>query len=137
MQSMAAEAGFDVKVRTTEFASSLDADDRGDFQAHLIGWSGRADADGNMWNATHTGAPLNYSGYSNPIVDAALEQARAVTDVSARAALYAKAAARTEEDLPIMYLYHPKNIAVLSSKLTGFVPVPDGMLRLRGVGMSK
>jgi peptide/nickel transport system substrate-binding protein len=137
LQAMLAEAGIELKLNTMEFASGLDAADRGDFETYLIGWSGRADADGNTWNATHTGAPLNYSGYSNPIVDAALEQARAVTDVSARAALYAKAAARTEEDLPIMYLYHPKNIAVLSSKLSGFVPVPDGMLRLRGVGMSK
>ncbi len=59
IQSMAAEAGFDVKVRTTEFASSLDADDRGEFTSHLVGWSGRADPDGNTWNFVHTGAPLN------------------------------------------------------------------------------
>jgi peptide/nickel transport system substrate-binding protein len=137
LQAMLAEAGIDLKLNTMEFAASLDAADRGDFETYLIGWSGRADADGNMWNATHTGAPLNYSAYSNPIVDAALEQARAVTDVSARAAFYAKASAQTEADLPIMYLYHPKNIAVLSSKLTGFVPVPDGMLRLRGVAFAK
>jgi len=37
-----------------EFAASLDADERrADYQAHLIGWSGRADADGNLWSSPH------------------------------------------------------------------------------------
>ncbi len=137
LQAMLAEAGIELKLNTMEFAASLDAADRGDFETYLIGWSGRADPDGNMWNATHTGGPLNYSGYGSPIVDAALEQGRALTDIPGRAAQYAKAAAQTHADLPIMYLYHPRNIAVMSSRVTGFVAVPDGMLRLRGVGMAR
>ena len=38
---MTREAGFEVKIRTMEFASSLQAGYAGDFQAYLIGWSGR------------------------------------------------------------------------------------------------
>ena len=40
IQSMAAEAGFDVHIQAMEFASSLQAPQRGDYQAYMIGWSG-------------------------------------------------------------------------------------------------
>ena len=53
IQSMASEAGFDVKIKAMEFASSLQAAYAGDFQAYLIGWSGRSDPDGNMWQMLH------------------------------------------------------------------------------------
>ena len=135
IQSMAAEAGFDVKLVATETSALLDAGDRGDFQGMMIYWSGRADADGNLWNFVHSGGPLNYPGYSNKDVDGWLEQAREVTDIPARRALYAKVAEQTAQDMPIMYLFTPKNLVGLSAKLTGFVPVPDGLIRIQGMAM--
>jgi peptide/nickel transport system substrate-binding protein len=137
IQSMEAEAGFDVQVQQMEFASSLDAADRGDFEAYLIGWSGRPDADGNLWNFLHTGGPLNYPAYSDKDMDAWLDGARATTDLAARRALYAKVAAQTERDLPIMYLYSPQLVMGMTAKLSGFVPVPDGLIRLAGMKLAK
>ncbi len=55
IQSMVKEAGFDLHINMMEFAASLDAEDRGDFEAYLIGWSGRVDPDGNTWSFLHTG----------------------------------------------------------------------------------
>src|SRR6202011_1362501 len=49
LQSMAAEAGFDLKIRLIEFATSLKQAQAGEFQAFLIGWSGRIDPDGNSY----------------------------------------------------------------------------------------
>ena len=137
IQAMAAEAGFDVKVQQMEFASGLDAADRGDFEAYLIGWSGRPDADGNLWNFLHTGGPLNYPAYSNKDMDAWLEGARATTDLAARQALYAKVAVLTEQDLPMMYLYSPQLVMGMSVKVSGFVAVPDGLIRLPGLKLAK
>ncbi len=137
IQSMAAEAGFDMKLNTMEFASSLDAATRGDFEAYLLAWSGRADADGNLWNFLHTGGSNNYPGYSSKDVDGWLDQARLVTDVKARAALYGKVAEQSDKDLPLIYLYVPKNIVAMSTKISGFDPVPDGMIRLQGLSMGK
>jgi peptide/nickel transport system substrate-binding protein len=136
IQSMAAEAGFDVKLQVMEFASTLDAEDRGDFEVYLSGWSGRPDPDGNLWNFLHSGAPLNDTGYANPAVDGWLEQARATTDIAARTALYAKVGMQTEQDLPVTYLYTPKNIVGMTAKLTGFQPVPDGLIRLQNLAMT-
>ena len=137
LQSMASEAGFEVKVRAMEFAASLDADDRGDFAAHLIGWSGRADADGNLYNFLHTGAPLNVAGYASKDVDAWLDEARAVTDVKARQALYARVAKANITDVPLMYLYINKWITGMSTKVEGYTPVADGMIRPQGITLAK
>ena len=137
VQAMVAEAGFDLKLNTMEFATSLDAGDRGDFEAYLLAWSGRTDPDGNIWNFWHTGGPNNYPAYSNPEVDRALEDARKTNDVKERAALYAKAQAQELADLPILYLWAPQNLVGINAKLTGFVPVPDGLIRLQGMAMGK
>ena len=60
---MAAEAGFDIKIQATEFASSLDLAVKGDYEAYLIGWSGRTDPDGNIYNFVSCKAPpAHWSG---------------------------------------------------------------------------
>ena len=41
---MEKEAGFDVKITSTEFATSLNLADKGQFEAYVLAWSGRADA---------------------------------------------------------------------------------------------
>ena len=43
VQAMAREAGFEVKLQATEFATSLDMADKGQFEAYVLAWSGRAD----------------------------------------------------------------------------------------------
>jgi peptide/nickel transport system substrate-binding protein len=90
-----------------------------------------------LWNFLHSGGPINYPGYSNKNVDDWLDQARLVTDVKARAALYAKVAEQSGRDLPLIYLYVPKNIVAMSAKISGFDPVPDGMIRLQGLRMAQ
>jgi peptide/nickel transport system substrate-binding protein len=137
IQSMVRDAGFDLKINLIEFASSLAAATRGDFESYLIPWSGRADADGNLYVFLHSGAGQNDGRYSNSIVDAALDTARTLTDPAARRAEYGKMLAQERKDLPIIYLYHPVNVVGLSAKLSGFRPVPDGMIRLQGLSESK
>src|SRR5436309_2758635 len=90
IQSMAAEAGFDLKIRVVEFATTFKQATAGEFQAFLIGWSGRIDPDGNSYVFFHTGAPQNDGGYSNPEADRLLEDARLITDAAQRKALYEK-----------------------------------------------
>ena len=135
IQSMASEAGFDVKIKAMEFASSLQAAYAGDFQAYMIGWSGRADADGNMWQMLHTGGTFNYGHYSNADVDKALDGARTVSTVDQRRAFYAKVWEQERKDLPLLYLWTGKNIVGMKKALVGFQQVPDGLIRLQGMEM--
>jgi len=137
IQSMASEAGFDVKIKAMEFASSLQAAYAGDFQAYLIGWSGRSDPDGNMWQMLHTGGTFNYGHYSNTDVDKALDDARTVAGVDQRRAFYAKVWEQERKYLPLIYLWTGKNIVGMKKVLAGFQQVPDGLIRLQGVTMGQ
>ncbi len=137
VQSMAAEAGFDVHIKSMEFASSLAAAKAGDYQAYMIGWSGRVDIDGNTYAFLHSKQGNNWSNYSNATVDKLLDEARGLTDVAKRKALYAEMWTQAQQDLPITYLWTPNNIVGMSAKLTGFRPVPDGMIRVQGLAMGK
>lgn len=137
IQAMEAEAGFDVRISLVEFASSLAAAAAGNFQAYQIGWSGRTDPDGNLYGFLHTGAGLNDGRYSNPLVDRMLEAARTAMDPAARLADYTRLMRQERQDLPILYLYSPDNIVGMKAGLTGFRPVPDGMIRLQGLAAGR
>ncbi|MGI4798414.1 MAG: ABC transporter substrate-binding protein, partial [Janthinobacterium lividum] len=137
IQSMAGEAGFDVQITATEYASALNAASSGDFEAFLTAWSGRVDPDGNLYTFLHTGGALNDPKYSNAIVDEKLEAARATSDVNQRRELYAQMYQQETQDLPRMYLWYPKIIVGMRAAVQGFKQVPDGMIRLQGVSLAK
>jgi peptide/nickel transport system substrate-binding protein len=133
IQSMAAEAGFDIRIRVTELATALKAAEAGEYQAFLLDWSGRVDPDGNSYIFHKTGAPQNYSAYSNPAVDKALDDARLVSDLPARKAIYEIATKQVLEDEPVIYLYHRKVLIAHTTKLEGYTQMPDGLVRVVGL----
>ena len=133
VQAMAAEAGIDMKIRVTEFATSLKQGEQGEYQAYLIGWSGRTDPDGNIYIFAKTKAPQNLSGISNPEVDKALDDARLTSDAGKRKAVYEKAAKILLTQAPILYIYHRKVLIAQTTRVEGFVPVPDGLVRVVGL----
>lgn len=137
LQSMAAEAGFDIKLNTMEFVSSLDAADKGNFTGYMVGWTGRPDVDGNLRDLLYTGGGTNYVGYKNVAFDALLDQARSTGDMAARMVGYRKIYSLLREDLPIIYLYSPRWSFGMAAKVEGFEPVADGMLRLNGVKFAR
>jgi peptide/nickel transport system substrate-binding protein len=133
IQSMAAEAGFDLKIRVIEFATSFKQAQAGEFQAFLIGWSGRIDPDGNSYVFLHTKAPQNDGVYSDPEADKAFEDARLITDPAQRKAIYEKLTGTILKDEPIIYLYHRKLLIAHTTKLEGYRPMPDGLVRVVGL----
>lgn len=137
IQAMANETGFDIRIQATEFASSLQLSEKGDFEAAQLGWSGRADPDGNIYNFVSCKAPpaLNVARYCNKDVDRELDAARAVAAPEERLAHYVNVAEQTLKDLPIIYLYHNKWLWAFSNKMTGFAPFPDGLIRPQGLRM--
>jgi len=133
LQSMAAEAGFELKIRVLEFATSLNEAQAGNFQIYQINWSGRIDPDGNSYVFLHTGAPQNDGGYSNPEADKLMEDARLVADPAERKAIYQKLTKIVLNDEPIIYLYHRKLLIAHTRKLEGYRQMPDGLVRVVGL----
>ncbi len=133
VQSMAAEAGFDIKLRLVEFATSFKQVQAGEFQVFQINWSGRIDPDGNSYVFLHTGAPQNDGGYSNPEADKLMEDARLTSNFAERKAIYEKLTRIVLNDEPIIYLYHKKLLFAHTTKLEGYRQMPDGLVRVVGL----
>jgi peptide/nickel transport system substrate-binding protein len=133
IQSMASETGFDMKIRVTEFATSLKQAEAGEYQAYMLAWSGRIDPDGNSYVFLHKDAPQNYSAWTNAEADKALDDARLVTDMTQRKAIYEKLAKAVTEDEPLLYIYHRRILIAHTTKLEGYKQMPDGLVRVIGL----
>jgi peptide/nickel transport system substrate-binding protein len=133
IQAMAKEAGFDMKIRVTEFATSLKEMEQGRFQAFFVGWSGRVDPDGNSYIFHKCKAPQNNGNFCDKEVDQWLDDARKVNKFEERKAVYGKIADKYLKEGSIIYLYHRLVIIAHSAKLEGYTQLPDGLVRVVGV----
>jgi peptide/nickel transport system substrate-binding protein len=137
VQAMAREAGFEITLRAMEFASSLQAAQRGDFQLYLVGWSGRTDPDGNIHAFLHSRGGQNDGKYSNPEVDRLLDAARVEGDLAKRRDLYRQALEiALAQDAGRLFVWHRKNIMIHTTRLSGYQPIADGMIRLQGMRLN-
>src|SRR3954467_15343987 len=133
VQAMVKEAGFDAKIQSTEFATSLNLADKEQYEAYVLAWSGRADPDGNIFSFDACKQPLNYAGYCKPEVDEILNRSRTARDAGERRKAYEQLAAIALKDRPIVYLYHRHWLWAYTAKLSGLRAVPDGLVRMQGL----
>ncbi len=136
VQAMSRDAGFDVKIQSTEFATSLNMADKGEFDAYVLAWSGRADPDGNLYSFDACKQPLNYAGYCSAETDDLLNKSRTVRDPAERKKVFEQIAARVIKERPVIYLYHRNWLWAYNGKLSGVRNVPDGLLRVTGLKMN-
>jgi peptide/nickel transport system substrate-binding protein len=133
VQAMAAEIGINMKIRVTEFATSLKQAEAGEYQAYLLAWSGRSDPDGNLYSFYKCKAPLNYTGFCNADVDKLLGESRVPSDRAQRKAVYEKLSRLLLDDEAIIYLYHSRVLIAHTARLEGYRQLPDGMVRVVGL----
>ncbi len=131
-----AKAGITVTVQPEEFGQLLTESEAQNFDASLVGWSGRIDPDGNMYQWFHTGGGNNDGKYSNLDVDKLLEDARTTTDQGKRKSLYDQAQKLVVQDAAYVFINHPPSTEVHSNKVHGFVLYPDNMPRFATVWKS-
>jgi peptide/nickel transport system substrate-binding protein len=136
IQAMEAQAGFAVKLDPTELTTGLDRADKGQFDTFQIGWSGRVDPDGNLYNLQESKGPLNYGGEDNPTVDRLLKQARVVTTMARRRQLYNRVISILNKDRNTIYLYHERLFTGWRSNVHGIRMYGDGLPRLAFASVS-
>ena len=130
IQAMEAEAGFAVKIDATEFTTSLDRADQGDFDTYISGWSGRTDPDGNLYNLQSSEGALNYGGQHDARFDALLQDARTETDRAQRTRLYVAAVKRSNHDRNVLVMYHDKIVLGTRTGVDGVELRPDAIPRV-------
>jgi peptide/nickel transport system substrate-binding protein len=136
IQSMGAQAGFDVSLQPLEFTTSLSRAAAGQFEMYVVGWSGRVDPDQNTFNDWYPQSALNYTGADYSALDNLLLQARASTSTTQRKALYTQAVQLMQQELNIIYLWDPKYYLGVSKTVTGVQYLPDALIRLEYASVS-
>lgn len=132
-----AEGGLDMQIELLEFGTALSKYNNFEHTCFQIGWSGRADPDGNTYSFLHTGGGQNKDQYANSQVDQLLEQARSTYDQARRKTLYSQALKIAIDEGAIDYLYWPLDQKTWTPKLQGFVHTADGMIRLKAAWLSQ
>lgn len=72
----------------------------------------------------HTGSPQNNGSYSNPALDALLEQARVEQDVTKRIQMYQQAEQMIVDDAPVLFTHHSLSYNLVKPYVKGFVLTP-------------
>lgn len=92
-------------------------------------WTQRPDPDGLLYILFHSKGFANTTGYSNPEVDALLEEARGVGDVDKRRTIYSKAQRIMVDDLPMLPLFFAVEYAAIGKNVKNFAWIPDQIPR--------
>jgi peptide/nickel transport system substrate-binding protein len=125
--------GINVEVETLDFATWLDREDQGDFDAFMLSWLGNIDP-ADFYEQQHiTDGSSNYQGYSNPQVDQLLTQAATEVDQDARKALYDQAAKLIVDDVSYLYLYNPDVVQAWVPGLKGYQVRADRAINFEDV----
>jgi peptide/nickel transport system substrate-binding protein len=131
MQQQLREVGIDLELRSFEFATFYADVVKGAFQIYTLRWVGGANQDPEIFEYildSKSFAPrrANRSYYSNPQVDAWIEQARTELDQQKRKEIYAKIQQQALQDLPSLNLWSLDNVVVHTSRLRHVHSDPAG-----------
>lgn len=131
------EVGLDVELKTLEWPQYVPTvrktkADGNDVQFAMLGWSTPTmDADYALYALFHSSqVPPGFNGafYSNPEVDALLDEARSTLDSEKRKEAYKKAIAIIWEEAPWLFLYSEIQVTAVRKGVTGFIVHPDESL---------
>jgi len=122
--------GIDVKIQVVDWAAFINTFIRKrQFEAIILGWGLGLDPDQyDIWASTQTGPDqLNHISYKNPKVDELLESGRRTFDEAKRKEIYWAFQDIMAEEQPVVFLYVPDNLPVVSSRVRGVQPAPAGI----------
>jgi peptide/nickel transport system substrate-binding protein len=123
--------GIDAKIHIVEWAAFINTFIRKkDFEAIILGWGLGSDPDQyDIWHSSKTGPDeLNHISYKNPKVDELLEAGRRTFNQERRKAIYGELQEVLAEDQPVVFLYVPDALPVVSARVRGIEPAPAGIM---------
>lgn len=136
MASQLSDVGVKLNIRTEDFATWLDEQSKGNFDAFMLGWLGNIDPSDFYYSQHHSEGGNNYQKYSNPEVDRLLDQGRIETDEDARKELYDQAAKLIVDDASYTYLYNPDVVQGWTPELEGYTARADRAIRFHEASLS-
>jgi peptide/nickel transport system substrate-binding protein len=130
LQQQMAAVGIALDLRSYEYATFYSDVTHGAFQMYSLKWIG-GNEQPEMFNyvfstASFTPKGANRGHYSNPQLDALLDDAAQSIDANKRREDYSKAQQILARDLPAINLWYLDTIVVHNRRLTHVLPTPSG-----------
>jgi ABC-type transport system substrate-binding protein len=130
LQQQLRAVGIALDIRTFEFATFYSDVTRGAFQFYSLRWIG-GNEDPDIFEYVFDSSKFpphgaNRGYYSNPQVDALIDQARSTTDHEKRKQLYAQIQEILAEQLPYINLWYFDNVIVASRRVRNLMLDPSG-----------
>jgi peptide/nickel transport system substrate-binding protein len=130
LQQQLREVGIALDIRTFEFATFLSDVIRGAYQLHTLRWVG-GNEDPDIFEYVFHSAKFSPNGgnrtyYTNPRVDALIDQARGELDQNTRKQIYAEIQHILAEDLPYINLWYFENVMVHTKRVRNLTLNPSG-----------
>jgi peptide/nickel transport system substrate-binding protein len=123
--------GLNAKVEALEWGTLLPLLKKGKAGIYIMGWGSVPDPDRWTYKIFHTGSAMNFSKYSNKLVDQALEQGRRLVGSDKRGAEYKKAMRKAlVKDYIHIPLAFTNVTTVMNKNVEGFEPSPQGYFHL-------
>ena len=131
------QIGIAVEIVTVEQATYLATVEAKEEDMYILSWTTvTGDADFGMYTQYTSGsfgASGNRCYYYSPEADEALGTGRSSTDNATRLEAYKKAQQIIVEDVPAYYLWQGESLFGLSSRVQGFVNMPNTLVSLAGI----
>ncbi len=137
LKEQLAEGGFDMQIQQLDFPTALDKETKKDFTFWQVGWSGRADPDGNIYNFIFSTGGNNFTNWKNGKADELLDKARTLNDQAQRKDLYTQIITIVNNEVQRVYGWWPADRKAFSPKVMNFVHSPDGMIRTKEMWLGK
>jgi peptide/nickel transport system substrate-binding protein len=133
LQQELAKVGIALDLRSYEFATFYSDVTRGAFQMYSLKWVG-GNQQPDIYSYVFSTASFPPNGanrgrYSNPQLDALLDDAARNPDIAARRADYVQAQQILARDLPSINLWYLDSVIVHNRRLTHVIPSPSGSYR--------
>jgi ABC-type transport system substrate-binding protein len=133
LQQQLAKVGIALDLRSYEFATFYSDVTRGAFQMYSLKWVG-GNQQPDIYSYVFSTASFppdgaNRGRYSNPEVDALLNDAAQNPDLARRRADYVEVQQILARDLPSINLWYLDTVVVHNRRLTHLVPSPSGSYR--------
>lgn len=131
------EIGVCVELQAYEWGTFFGDVKAGNFELASLQWPSVIDPNMYEWvfhsrsipTADDRSAGGNRGRYSNPQVDALIDQARVTSGRDERRAMYAEIQAILADDVPYVSLWHEDNITITRDGLVGYEAAPNARFR--------
>jgi oligopeptide transport system substrate-binding protein len=132
------DLGVHIDVEESRFGDYLSELDAHTYGLFVVNWvADYPDAQNFLDVLFHTGSPRNYGNYSNPKVDALLDQANVEQDATKRADLYRQAQQQILDDVAMIPIYHDTDYELVKPYVKGLSITAMGILRLETVWIER